>query len=321
MKTLPVVGLPAVMGLSLFVAVAGIRTAPASMWRQEAPGATLVTDTTEIHVGDLLTARLSVRHAVNATVRWPDSLDLRPFEVSSFQPGPTVIEDGEARSTASLTITAFELGELEIPSIDLTLIDESGGESSVATNPVVVGVTSVGLDEGGDIRDVKGPRSIARNWWLLWPWAAGLVLAAALGYWVARRRRAGAAPVKRQTARPARPPHEIAYEALARLESSALLEQGEIKRYHIGVSQIMREYIEGRFRVRALELITPEIVAELVEAGVEGEVRAEVQDFLNACDLVKFARHRPGPRECRALLALARRLVDVTRPPPVSIAS
>jgi len=315
MRTLPAVG------LSVVAVIVGAHAAPASLWAQQAPHATLVTDTTEIHVGDLLTARLSVRHATDETVRWPDSLDLGAFEVASFQPGPTVTEDGEARSTATLTITAFELGELEIPSIDLTLVDEAGGESSVATNPVVVGVTSVGLDEGGDIRDVKGPRSIARNWLLLWPWAAGLVLAGALGYWAARRRRAGGAPVERQTLRPSRPPHEIAYEALARLESSSLLDRGEIKRYHIGVSQIMREYIEGRFRVRALELITPEIVAELVEAGVEGEVRAEVHEFLDACDLVKFARHRPGPEECRALLALARRLVDVTRPSHVSMAS
>jgi len=310
----------AVAGLMVVAVVTGASARTAPTRGQESPRATLVTDTTEIHVGDLLTARLSVRHAADAAVRWPDSLDLGPFEVSSFRPNPPVVEGDEAQTTAVLTITAFELGELEIPSIELTLVDGAGGESTVATNPVVVGVTSVGLDEGGDIRDVKGPRSIARNWLLLWPWAAALAILAILVAWVVRRRRARVAPSSRPV-EPPKPAHEVAYEALSRLESSSLLERGEIKRYHIAVSQIIRTYIEGRFRVRALELITPEIVAGLVAAGIQPELRAEVQGFLEACDLVKFARHRPGAEECRSLLALARRLVDVTRPAPLSVAS
>lgn len=286
--------------------------------RGQAPRVTIEPDTTEIHVGDPLALRLSVEHPADLAVRWPDSLSLDPFEALALEVGPPEASGDGVRTPAVLHVTAFELGELEIPSFDLELTGGAEGAATVSTDPVVIGVTTVGLDESGDIRDVKGPRAIARNWLLLWPW---LLLAAALagaGYWWGRRRGRGPGRTDARPPAPARPPHEIALEALDRLEASPLLERGEIKPYHIEVSRIVRAYLEGRYRIWALEMVTPDVISGLGHAGLDPEVRTGFERFLDACDLVKFAKRRPDDAACRSILADARTLVERTKfvPPP-----
>ncbi|MCG8469858.1 MAG: hypothetical protein MJB57_16900, partial [Gemmatimonadetes bacterium] len=139
-------------------------------------------DVTEIHVGDPLRVEISVRHAGTLGVVWPDSLDVSPFEVVSIAESAPRSDGDVLVSRATLTVTAFELGELELPAISLELGGPDGTASRVFTDPVVIGVTSVGLDEGGDIRDVRGPRAIARSWLSFWPWFVLLVLAVGAGY-------------------------------------------------------------------------------------------------------------------------------------------
>ena len=296
---------------------------------QAQPRVEIEPDTTEIHLGDPLALRLSIEHAAEMSVRWPDSIDLGPFELLAAEVGETVAEPGElARTTALLHVTAFELGELEVPSFELELVGASGEAAVAATDPVVIGVTTVGLEEGGDIRDVKGPRSIARNWLLLWPYAL-LALALAGGvFWGLRKwRRGGAGAPRYKPMEPPRPAHEIALEALARLEASPLLDRGEIKRYHIEVSEIVRRYVEDRYRIWAREMITPDIVSELERAGVGSRVSAAFDDFLASCDLVKFAKVRPEVAQCRRTLSAARELVERTKfvptpePSPAAVSS
>ena len=286
--------------------------------RGQSPRVTIEPDTTEIHVGDPLALRLSVEHAADLAVRWPDSLSLGPFEALALEASPPAAYGEGVRTPAVLRVTAFELGELELPSFDLELTDGADVSATVSTDPVVIGVTTVGLDESGDIRDVKGPRAIARNWLLLWPWLLLAVALAGARYWWGRRRRRSPDRTDSRPPVPARPPHEIALEALDRLEASPLLERGEIKPYHIEVSRIIRAYLEGRYRIWALEMITPDVISSLGHAGVDPGLRTAFERFLDACDLVKFAKRRPDEAACRGILADARTLVERTKfvPPP-----
>ena len=286
--------------------------------RGQSPRVMIEPDTTEIHVGDPLALRLSVEHAADLAVRWPDSLSLGPFEALALEVSPSQASPDGARTTAVLHVTAFELGELELPSLTLELTDGGDETATVSTDPVVIGVTTVGLDEGGDIRDVKGPRAIARDWLLLWPWFLLAAALAGVGYWWGRRRDRSPDRLDSRPRAPARPPHEIALEALNRLEASPLLERGEIKPYHVEVSRVIRSYVEGRYRIWALEMVTPDVISSLRHAGVDAGIRTAFERFLEACDLVKFAKRRPDAAACRSILIDARTLVERTKfvPPP-----
>lgn len=290
------------------VVIASAATPPVGA---QAARAVLEADRTEVTVGDRLTAVITIQHGADQTVRWGDSVDLAPFEILGFAPGPPRVDGDRAVSTATLTLAVFELGELEIPPIRVTLRDASGGETVVETDPFGVGVVSVGLDEGGDIRDLKGPRYIARVWVLLWPWLlAALALATLVGWLILRRR--AREPSKVGRASPPRMPHEVARRALDRLEASTLLARGQVKEFHIEVSQIIRTYAEARFGIDALELTTRELIDALRSQDVGDGAIEEVRRFLESCDMVKFARRRPDEGASMALIPVARAFIEAT---------
>jgi hypothetical protein len=273
-------------------------------------------DTAHVTVGDRITMTVTVEHPPGATVTWPDSLDLAPFEVLQVDVPPTGAGGGTA-STAVITVTAFELGMLEIPSFDVVVTQAGGAEEVVSTSPFAVEVASVGADESGDIRDIRGPLGIPLS-----PLRTALLLllpllVAALLFVAARRLRAR----KKDAVKPTigalpRPAHEVALEALAALEASRMLERGEVKEFHIGASDILRTYVEGRYHVRALEMTTWEVLSGLDTARCEARFRDGLRAFLEQCDLVKFAKVRPSADASRQLLELGRRIVLDSIPAP-----
>lgn len=273
-------------------------------------------DTTAVTVGGRVELTVTVEHPPSSSVIWPDSLDLAPFEVVDAVVLPTTSAEGRAVSRARLSLTAFELGELEIPSIEVGVLGEDSTLTALSTDPFGIGVESVGLDEGGDIREIRGPLSIPRSLMFLLPWLLLVAALTAVGAWAYQRRRKAAPTPERTRAMLPALPHEEAYAALDRLEGERLLERGEIKEYHILVSEIIRTYVEGRFDVYALEMTTREVLDGLRAHDLGKEILGAFGAFLDRCDLVKFARLRPGVDACLEVMAIARRLVDETKPRP-----
>ena len=274
-------------------------------------------DTTMIHLGDPVSVLLQVAHPPDWSVDWADSLDVAPFEVLGYAVAPPTAAPGGdgAMSAAALILTSFELGELEIPAIEIPVVGPDGTARTLFTDPYRIGVESVGLDESGDIREIRGPLSIARNWWLLVPW---LLLAAAVGagaFYLHRRRRTRPVAEVAKPKIPPRPHHLVALEALDELERSSLLERGQVKTWHVRVSEIVRTYVEGQLEVPALEMTTREVVAGLRKAALGSRITDTFHTFLARCDLVKFAKLRPGADASREVLGVARTLVEMTSGP------
>jgi hypothetical protein len=262
-----------------------------------------------------LVLTVTVEHDVGSAVVWPDSIDLGSFELLDAVLMEPVRERDRVASTVRFALTAFELGDLEIPSFDVTVVGEDTASAAVlSTDAWTVTVASVGRDETGDIRDIRGPLRMSRNWLLLLPWMLVVGVVAVIGYWLYKRYMAGRVSIEdRLPASPPRPAHEVAYESLDRLAGAGLLEKGEIKAYHIEVSEIIRRYIEGRYRVDALEMATYEVLLGLEDGGVTLGTRNRFDRFLSDCDLVKFAKLRPGITACREMVPRARKIVDETK--------
>ncbi|MGB0542450.1 MAG: hypothetical protein ACPGPI_01950 [Longimicrobiales bacterium] len=267
-------------------------------------------DTTLVTVGDRITLTVRVTHPEAGSVLWPDSLDLSPFEVLAVQVLPPESLDGARVSSTAFQLTAFELGELEIPAFDVEVVRADGSRETLRTDRFGVEVVTVGQDETGDIREIRGPLMIPVSVLQIASWLLMLLLAVAAGAWGYRRwarSRAGQPVVA--PGPPPRPPHEIALEALDRLEASELLIRGEVKKYHIEASGILRRYVEARFRVTALEMTTWEILDGLARVGAGSGFRGDLRRFLDQCDLVKFAKVLPAQGMSHDLLQLGRDLV------------
>ena len=295
----------ALLGVSL-VAYASAQTDP--------PELVTALDSAVITVGDPVRLVVTVSHAQDAQVVWPEVFDIDPFELVDMRLLEPVAEGNRVRSSAELTVTAFELGELNLPALEVEVIDAAGNAVRLATDAAVVGVESVGRDEGGDIRDIKGPLTIPFSVVTLLPWLAGLGVMGAAAYWLYRRYRRRQRPDVQVPVVPPRPAHEVALESLDVLEASGLLELGEVKTYHIRVSDIMRVYAEGRFEVEAMEMTTREVLDGLRRTGAVSGAIADFRQLLDRCDLVKFAKFRPDVPTSRDLVPLGRHLVEATTP-------
>ena len=279
-------------------------------------------DTSLVTVGDRLTLDVIVEHPENAVVSWPDSVDAGPFELLGARVTPMRSRDGRAVSSASFTFTAFELGELELPPLELSVLHADGREEPLRTDAFGVDVVSVGVDETGDIREIRGPLALPVGPTRILGLLLATLLLAGAGYLLWRRRSQEDEANGLPAPPPPRPAHEAALEALDALERSGLLEDGQIREFHIRVSEILRRYVEARFRVPALEMTTGEVLAGLDSAGVDRALREELRRFLGQCDLVKFAKAEPGEDASRKVLHRGRQIVERSaprRPEPVGV--
>ena len=85
------------------------------------------------------------------------------------------------------------------------------------------------------------------------------------------------------------------------------------------VSDIVRFYLEERFDFRAPERTTEEFLRELGETNLLlPEQKESLGNFLESCDLVKFAKYEPGENELRELHNSAVKLVEETEPKKIS---
>ncbi|HMF12209.1 MAG TPA: hypothetical protein VKE94_07880, partial [Gemmataceae bacterium] len=91
------------------------------------------------------------------------------------------------------------------------------------------------------------------------------------------------------------------------------------------VSDTIRRYLELRFRLRAPRQTTAEFLEAMRQSpNLNADQRTLLRDFLERCDLAKFARAEYSVEECKATAAMARSFVDQTKPappPPVAAAS
>lgn len=192
---------------------------------------------------------------------------------------------------------------------------DDSGLAQLSTDPINIEVTSLleGEFDPGKFHDVKSVASLPRDRTWVWIyWTGGAILAALLLLAAIRSIRSR---VKRARKVPIPLPHEWALAQLKSLGQQDLIKRGEIKTFYYRLSEIVRTYIELRFRLMAPERTTEEFLVELRISNRLSEThKALLGEFLEACDRVKYARHEPGEKEIESVFQSARQFVQQTRP-------
>ena len=136
----------------------------------------------------------------------------------------------------------------------------------------------------------------------------GALIALLVGLWLRRKKPLPPAP-------PPRPAWEVALEALARVRSARLLEQGLTGQLFDEVSLAVREYLGRRYGFDGLECTTRELLEHLAQLGESAPRRELVEDIellMRRADLVKFANLTPEVAECELALERGERIVRST---------
>lgn len=145
-----------------------------------------------------------------------------------------------------------------------------------------------------DLHWILPARELALNPWLLAGGVVLLLIIAGLLFWLLRRRKKTGSIFTPPTSQ------EKALKALRAL--TAMISDENDLEFIVRVSQIVREYIQERFGLRAPHRSTEEF---LNEARSSNQLAAEHQELLQAflvqCDLVKFAQQRAVVAQMKAL--------------------
>jgi hypothetical protein len=255
--------------------------------------------------------------------------------VHSEKKPPEPTADGKLRWYYRYDMEFFLPGEYELPPAEVSFVDlqsaqgdavqESDAEvlpepQTLKTGPVKVVVRA---PEGAPLSPeqlrsipVLDPVDLPRKWQRSWWAVAVLPLVALAAVVVIARwlRRRGAEMVVQI------PAHEWAKQQLAALLAEDLLARGYAQKFYYRISGIVRGYIERRFAVSAPEMTTEEFFVAAASDGRFGRTMTdELQRFLTACDLVKYALHEPQREESDAAVKAAGEFVERTQERPVAV--
>ncbi len=162
-----------------------------------------------------------------------------------------------------------------------------------------------------NLRDIKPPLDVPQN---LLPYIllGGLILAIIVGIvWLYIQKRHQTLPPHPVEEVNTQPPHEIALEQLKMLETASY----DMETYHIRISFVIREYIEARFKIPALELTTTRLLQQMTREQIGDLYVERIQQFLANCDKVKFTKYQPERSEAEALMVDARWFVEEAKTP------
>jgi hypothetical protein len=142
---------------------------------------------------------------------------------------------------------------------------------------------------------------------LIPPWLVFVIVFVALSLlglvvWLLAKRRRPAPPPKL--------PREIALEELERISNE--IEKISPYQFSIRVSDILRKYVTQQYGLPATRQTSIEFLTALATPkafGVSAEEKSLLEDFLNRCDLIKFARYEATTSDSELLLGEAIRFV------------
>jgi len=272
----------------------------------------MLLDATEIGLADqvVLTQELESDPGFEADL--PDYLpeDFGAFAVVDIRQDPPLeLADGGVLQRRQFVLEPERTGTLTIaPMYVYFREDQQERDSHFVTEAIevqvapVADVTGLQLREARDVfrSDPEAPQEHGWFWWVL----AVVVVVVAVAICIRRRRVQEQAPIT--------PPHELAREALQRLIERDLIAKGQVERFFVELSGIMREYIERRFGIHAPERTTEEFLVEASRSDALTGHHRRLRQFLTLADQVKFAVHRPAEEDTDESIHVLRRFVQET---------
>jgi hypothetical protein len=197
----------------------------------------------------------------------------------------------------------------------LTISDGSGAVLEETTPAVALTVVPTLAEDDSTLKDIRpqiGMKVPSLLPWILGGWLLAAVLIGG-GLWLYRRWRGESlfASVIDN-----RPPYQVAFDELDRINGLRLPEKGRFKQHYTLVTDCLRAYIEMQFHVHAFDRTTTELKVSLRGSSMAPDHARRFIDLFMESDLVKFAKLTPEIETAYHLTDQARTLVDLTRPAP-----
>ena len=259
-------------------------------------------DTTDILIGDQIDLNISFTMPLDYRVLWPHYKDTltRNIEIISMTPVDTLINESEniVEMIQSLTVTSFDSGYYYVPPVRFRYqpIDDTVFREATSI-PLYLKVHTMAVDTTQPIKAIKPPLEAPLTFREILPWLSiglGVLIVILIAAYVYTRWKKNK-PLFRIRPRIILPPHVVAMNGLESLKGKKLWQAGKVKDYYTELTDILRNYIEERYDVMAVEMTTEEILEGMKNTDAPKESVDKLSRTLVLADLVKFAKEKPMP--------------------------
>lgn len=212
----------------------------------------------------------------------------------------------------SIIITSFEEGRHRL--VPLSVVRSVTGSDRIDTllfDTREIDVRTMPVDTTTyQIHDIKGQVKYPLTLAELLPYVAiawGLAIIGVL-IWVLLSRK------KKESEGPsvAEPAHVVALRKLDHYRGDHYWSPDKQKIFYSGITDALREYIESRYGVDAMEMTTAEIFGDLGGKDIPADLLGEARELFTRADYVKFAKALATEEENASALPLAVRFVTST---------
>lgn len=258
--------------------------------------AKLSVDKEKYTVGDVINLTIETTSPEGFTVDEPVAREfLKDFELLNKKGRVDWKKEGEQKSIFQYELTAFSTGPRKLGPVTITYKPIGGEKETTRTGTAAITIESVlpADTKNLQIKEIKPPMDVKYPVYYYVIGALTAITIIALLYILTiaviqkiRKKKLGAAEIHKT-------PEEIAEERLRALLNSSLLQEKKIKQFYIELSDILRQYIESRYAIMALDRTTTELYHELKSSSIPTQVAGKIRKLLACCDLVKFAREIP----------------------------
>ena len=282
--------------------------------------ATAHLDSTNILLGDQVKLFLEIDHPKNVTIEFPVVPDTiqNLIEVLGRSEIDTFELDNEEfqKQIQSFTITCFDSGSYRIPPYWFN-IDINGRTDSIPSNGVTLNVFTMAIDTTKGPADIKMPYDAPLTLKEVTPYILGAILIGAILFFIlySIKRKKKNQPVFAKPQKPKEPPHILAIRELDRIKEEKIWQKGKTKQYYSEVTDALRNYIEDRFEIRAMDQTSDETIESfrLQKNLITDKCYSNLNQLLKLADLVKFAKYKPLPDDDNLSLTNAYFFVNETK--------
>ena len=211
-----------------------------------------------------------------------------------------------------IVVTSFDEGEYALPPLTLQRMSKEGVVDTLVFDSQTLMVKIMPVDTATFvIHDIKGQIRYPVTFREVLPWIGlGLGIAAliALAVWlIIRYRRRHDQEAQRKD-----PAHIVALRKLDNYRGSKMWAPEKQKAFYSGVTDTLREYIDARYDIGAMEMTTAEIVKDLKKTDVPQDLQNGLKELFEVADFVKFAKFTASDEDNARVLPFAVRFVTST---------
>jgi len=261
-------------------------------------------DSSRIYIGDQIKFTITVDKPSDLKLKLPvlkDTLTRNIEIISGPHTDSSSVQNGRIKIIQKYLITSFDSGLYKVKPVFAEIKSADGLKRfySDYSELEVMRVRITPPDSTSKIFDIIEPYKAPITAGEVLPYLLIAIILAAIIWFAVRFFRKQKKSTEGAIAYiPPDPAHVIAFRELERLKDEELWQKGEIKKYYTELTEIMRQYLENRFRILSLELTTAETLEALVKTGFKKDAAYnQIKSVLTGADLVKFAKYKPVPEE------------------------